>query len=157
MRIKGVNLDDSLIVELGRFTVLWNMFERVICYNYCNPKAILSEAPNLKIDLDKMKHLAKILNDRRELFNLSAAEYVECGLHSENGRKSPAEAMQYMEEFLNLDESHFNSGCLLAIYRIRNNMMHGLKLVEDLNNQLDLFRAVNDVLESIEDRRYEFL
>ena len=43
-----------------------------------------------------------------------------------------------------------NSGCLLVIYRIRNNLMHGLKMVEELNGQFELFQAVNGVLESIE-------
>lgn len=45
-----------------------------------------------------------------------------------------------------------NCGCLLVIYRIRNNLMHGLKMVEELNNQLKLFKAVNGVLESIRER-----
>lgn len=30
--------------------------------------------------------------------------------------------------------------------------MHGLKMVEELNNQLKLFKAVNGVLESIRER-----
>ena len=46
---------------------------------------------------------------------------------------------------------NLNSGCLLAIYRIRNNLMHGLKMVEQLNDQFELFQAVNDVLESIKE------
>jgi len=40
-------------------------------------------------------------------------------------------------------------GGLLAIYRIRNNMFHGLKPSDDLNSQIDLFRTINAVLESI--------
>ena len=38
---------------------------------------------------------------------------------------------------------------LFAIYRIRNNMFHGLKDYQMLNEQKELFDAVNNVLESI--------
>ena len=41
-------------------------------------------------------------------------------------------------------------GCLLVIFRIRNNLMHGLKCIEQLNDQLELFKAVNGVLESLD-------
>lgn len=37
----------------------------------------------------------------------------------------------------------------MSIYRIRCNMMHGLKIVKQLDNQYELFKAVNGVLESI--------
>ena len=44
-------------------------------------------------------------------------------------------------------------GCLLVIRRIRNNMMHGLKAVSELDKQIELFRSANEVLESIRCRK----
>ena len=44
-------------------------------------------------------------------------------------------------------------GCLLIIHRIRNNMMHGLKVIKELNDQIELFRSANEVLESIRCRK----
>ena len=46
-------------------------------------------------------------------------------------------------------EEDLGCGCLLVIYRIRNNLMHGLKCIEQLNDQIKLFEAVNDVLETL--------
>lgn len=40
-------------------------------------------------------------------------------------------------------------GCLLVLHRIRNNLMHGMKLLEGLDGQIELFRAATAVLESI--------
>lgn len=57
-----------------------------------------------------------------------------------------------MQNFMDQTGDDLNCGCLLVIYRIRNNLMHGLKMVEELNNQLKLFKAVNGVLESIRER-----
>ena len=48
------------------------------------------------------------------------------------------------------DSEDLRCGCLLVIHRLRNNLMHGLKLIEELNEQLTLFQAANEVLESIE-------
>ena len=59
--------------------------------------------------------------------------------------------MKMMQMFLlqigNNDE--LVCGCLLVIRRIRNNMMHGLKVIKELNDQIELFRSANEVLESI--------
>lgn len=41
------------------------------------------------------------------------------------------------------------AGCLLAILQIRNNMFHGFKEYSDLNNQIDLFKAANEVLRMV--------
>ena len=48
------------------------------------------------------------------------------------------------------EEDDLRCGCLLVIYRIRNNLMHGLKCIEQLNDQFELFQAVNGVLESLD-------
>ena len=48
------------------------------------------------------------------------------------------------------EEDDLRCGCLLVIYRIRNNLMHGLKCIEQLNDQLELFQTVNGVLESLD-------
>ena len=47
------------------------------------------------------------------------------------------------------EQKYIVLGCLMSIYRIRCNMMHGLKIVEQLDDQYELFKAVNGVLESI--------
>lgn len=54
-----------------------------------------------------------------------------------------------MEKFMEQKEEDVRCGCLLVIYRIRNNLMHGLKCIEQLNDQLKLFEAVNGVLETL--------
>jgi hypothetical protein len=56
-----------------------------------------------------------------------------------------------MLHFINNDINEIDNiiGCLLIVQRIRNNMMHGLKDICDLNEQLELFQAANEVLEGI--------
>ena len=54
MIIRGNNLDDKLVIEIGRFSILWNCFERFQCNNACNPtkiKLVSQEEIKYKINL----------------------------------------------------------------------------------------------------------
>lgn len=40
MKIKGHNLKYETVKELGKFAVLWNLFEKDFCGKSCNPQKI---------------------------------------------------------------------------------------------------------------------
>ena len=151
MKIRNYNLDDELIIEIGRFSVLWNCFERFQCNNSCNPNSIKSICAKISIEKDKEVALATVLNKRRSFYNMIISEYVQQGLSPTGARQPQEDDKRFMEEFLKQSGDDLTCGCLLTIYRIRNNLMHGLKQIEDLNTQLDLFLAVNEVLESVKE------
>jgi hypothetical protein len=150
MRIKSYNVDDRMVTELGRFAILWNLFEHSQCENSCNPKIIREIAPHLYIDNAAQTKLARVLNERCDRFGQDISEYVDSGMYPRNAKKATAEDKELMEAFLEQRQGDLRCGCLLVIARLRNNLMHGLKCVEELNDQYKLFCAVNDVLESIE-------
>lgn len=37
MKIKGCELKNETVLEIGRFAILWNCFESEWCNNKCNP------------------------------------------------------------------------------------------------------------------------
>ena len=150
MNIKGEQLKDEMVMEIGKFSILWNCFERFQCNNNCSPKEIKIIAPFLNVDVKYQAKLAEILNQRRSWFGQVISEYVETGLYPGNAKPSTEEDKHLMEEFMEQGDDDLRAGCLLVIYRIRNNLMHGLKCIEQLNDQLELFQALNGVLESIE-------
>ena len=149
MKVKGQALKDETILEIGRFTILWNCFERDWCNNHCNPKTIKNKALSFKVDQETQAHLAAVLNQRSYLFGQLKMDYVESSLHPDRARSSSQEDMQAMYQFLEQNGSDVLYGCFLVIYRIRNNLMHGLKSLQELDGQIELFRAANDVLESL--------
>lgn len=155
MLIKGHELGDELVVEIGKFSILWNCFERFHCDNFCKPAVIKKVCKKLSIDNDIQKELAEVLNERCSWFCPDIIHYVEYSLHPGNAHKSSHEDMVLMQDFLKQSGEKLSCGCLLVIYRIRNNLMHGMKCVEQLNNQLELFKAVNRVLESIDNGENE--
>ena len=82
-------------------------------------------------------------------FGQLEAEYVRDSLHPDNARASKEEDMDVMRQFITQSEGELTRGCLLVLHRIRNNLMHGMKLLEGLDGQIELFRAATAVLESI--------
>ena len=149
MEIKGQKLNDEMVMEIGKFAILWNCFERFCCNNACNPAKIKEVASWVNVDNQKQSKLAEVLNQRRRWFGQVVSEYVETGLYPGNARQNQGKDRLLMEKFMEQCDEDLRPGCLLVIYRIRNNLMHGLKCIEQLNDQLELFQAVNGVLESI--------
>lgn len=149
MLIKGYNLQEETVLEVGKFAVLWNWFKRSWCDNNCNPAKIKRIATTIQIDSKKQAHLAEVLNKRRHWFGQLEMDYVRDSLHPGNARASSEEDMTVMRQFIEQSGDELTRGCLLVLHRIRNNLMHGMKLLEELDGQIELFQAATAVLESV--------
>ena len=151
MQIKGRNLKNETVLEIGKFATLWNCFEKEYCNNNCKAAVIREKANLIQIDIGTQAKFADVINKRRIKLGQSITEYITNGLHGENAHGSPETDMNTMCKFLEQcgDYDELVCGCLLVIRRIRNNMMHGLKAVSELDKQIELFRSANEVLESI--------
>lgn len=149
MLIKGYDLQEATVLEVGKFAVLWNWFERSWCDNNCNPAKIKRIAATIQIDPKKQAHLAEVLNKRRHWLGQLEMDYVRDSLHPGNARASSEEDMVVMLQFIEQSGDELTRGCLLVLHRIRNNLMHGMKLLEELDGQIELFRAATAVLESV--------
>ena len=147
MLIKEYNLNDELIIEIGKFAVLWNLFEKTYCNCHATPAKIIEVCKSISVSAQKQSALAKALNDRRMWFEQLYTDFIVGGLYSDS-RQPKQEEINYIEAFLKQEDNTI-CGCLLCVSRIRNNMMHGLKDVRMLNDQLEIFKATNGVLESL--------
>lgn len=150
MIIRGNKLTDETVMEIGRFTILWNCLERFVFDNNCSALKIKENYNDIFISEEAQRSLAAVLNERRGWFGQIISEYVDTGLYPGNAHRGNEDNSVLIQKFMEQGEGDLRCGCLLTIYRLRNNLMHGLKCVEDLDGQLELFRAVNNVLESIE-------
>ena len=145
VKIAGYNFRQNTVEEVGKFAILWNKFEKDKCNNHCSTgklRKISIFAPS-----EHFQNLARTLKHRSELLGLRYDAYVRRGLSMGHGLNS--EDMDLILAFMNSDGKDNLAGGLLAIYRIRNNMFHGLKEWTDLDNQIELFEAMNNVLEEM--------
>ena len=152
MRIKGFDLQEETILEVGKFAILWNWFERTYCGNNCNPAKIKNIAKYISIAPDAQACFVGVLNKRRHWFGQREIAYVQESLHPGNARVSNESDMCVMRQYLEQTGDESTRGCLLILQRIRNNLMHGMKIPEELDGQIELFRAANAVLENIHEQ-----
>jgi hypothetical protein len=155
MKILDKELSDEVVIEIGKFTILWAEFEKV----YCGCKCCLAKIWDLKnkliINKNKLLKYNQVLQGRLNYFNEDFECYVDYNLIPKKAIPPNNEDKKAMKDFINLDElvkEYWSCGALLCIYRIRNNLLHGLKNIDELDGQIELFRAMNAVLENIRRR-----
>ena len=152
MLIKGHNLKDETVLAVGEFTLMWDWFERTwFNSKSCNPQKLKEKANSIHIDSQALNHFACVLRQRRDRFGCDTTTYVARKMHPVGARKFSDEDKAIICEFMDQTGSEQTRGCLLAVLRIRNNLMHGLKILDELDNQLELLRAATKVLESIDE------
>lgn len=152
MNILGEELENKIVFEIGKFTILWEEFEKNYCSNNCNSKKILAFSLTISVDNKILKDFSKELHGRTEYFNEDIETYTNYNLIPQNAHRPKSKYIKIMRDFINLDElvnSDWICGALLCIYRIRNNLLHGLKELSELNGQMGLFKSMNKVLENI--------
>ena len=153
MKIKGQNLNNNIVREIGKLTILWAEFEKEYCNNDCSDKLIIQEKDKFKVIKENLLVcFNNNLHGRIEYFDTDIEVYTNYDLIPENARRPKNEYIKIMKDFINLDKLVKNDwicGALLCIYRIRNNLLHGLKEIEELNGQIELFKSMNEILENI--------
>lgn len=152
MLVKRSEVEERTIIEIGKFTILWNCFENYYCHNNCSLSKIRTVSSRITINSEQQKAFVEVIKKRRGILVQNINEYVEIGLHPGNARPSQESDKQLMKSFIEQNGDDLECGCLLIIYRLRNNLMHGLKSPEELNGQIELFQVINDILEHIQEQ-----
>lgn len=143
VNIHNCSLQQDTVLAIGKFAILWNIFESQKFENDCT----VNKIEKLKLNKSEQWHqLAEVLKQRQEQFDLTEEQYIARKLRQQ-GLKS--ERIEKIKNFLQSNGREDIVGGLFAIYRIRNNMFHGEKDYQMLDGQKELFDAVNNVLESI--------
>lgn len=137
-------LNENTVLEIGKFTVLWNIFECTKCANNCSEQKLITIGENCQTS-EPWQYFAHILQKRATTQNCDIDSYVRYRLSLGNG----SQHLDKIIRFIDSDGTTELCGGLLAIFRIRNNMFHGLKEYKDLDNQIQLFDAMNRLLEHL--------
>lgn len=153
MLINRADINEKTILEIGRFTILWNIFEDIKCDCNCTYEKI-KNAVNSVNNYTPFRELRKEFENRAEMSRCCISDYVRTRLYPDDVRarihgQATNDYMPRVIEFLNSDGESVYDGALLAVWRIRNNMFHGLKSHQELNAQVELFKAMSAVLDEV--------
>ena len=144
----GVNKET--ILEIGQFSILWNMLEERYFDKYMTDRKVTDVANFIYSDhiqqycLNLVNALLKYLNEDKTTISI---EKIKDKLYSENWNGSYPE----MEKTILGKSSNVELliGSLLLLLRLRNNLFHGEKDPYKINAQIELFRASNILLDKL--------
>lgn len=145
-------LSEAERTAIRDFSLLWSLFEGTVLATRANAGRImeavngLREADRLQLEPfeDAIGHFRGRYYDGQ---NFTPA--FDQHLHFRNGDNRPlAEAFVCGQTE---DEAEILSGLLIVIYRLRNNLFHGMKWVYGIRDQLDNFRHANESLMAVMD------
>jgi hypothetical protein len=131
----GDTLRSETIEVISSFTLMWNFFEGVVCNNNANIRVFESLS-------EKISQHVSLSAEIEDAVRFWAARYVSGaklnhlfqGLHFR-----PKDCREHVEAVLRSEKTDPRSQLLavmIIIYRLRNNLFHGLKTIETLNEQV---------------------
>lgn len=141
---ESLYISEQVVLEIGKFAILWNIFEKERCGTQCNETKLLNLGSRYESD-NKWHDLAHAFAHRACLLGTDTDDYVRIKLSLGRGTQHKEKIINFINS---AGESELSGG-LIAIYRVRNNMFHGLKDYVDLENQIELFRCINNMLENL--------
>ena len=141
----GTSFTKEQLINIKDFSLLWNIFENLVCENNCNVNRL-----EQRLNLVEFEFA-----DFQENFEYFKGRYTENGTTNarfENMNFRNGDRKEFVANML-LGNDNLTSHIVLAltiiVYRYRNNLFHGLKNFRQIDQQEENFRNANQVLISI--------
>jgi hypothetical protein len=135
----GAELLPETTAAVANFTLMWNLFEDMVCRNHANVREFkqiaqtLSQAQVSAEDEEALRSCLSFWVFRYRRGTGFSARFE--GLHFRpNDRREVVEAVLRGESE---DLSSRLLALMVIVYRLRNNLFHGLKTIERLNDQVE--------------------
>jgi hypothetical protein len=139
-------LSDKERKAIKDFALLWSLFEGTTLKTHANARAIIQMVDEIRDrkDLTLVPFRDAISHFRHRYYDGHNFTAAFENLHFRNGDQRPV-----AEDFVAdraADDAATLSGLLIIIYRLRNNLFHGVKWAYGIRGQFDNFRHANDAL-----------
>jgi len=141
-------LDSKTLEPILSFTLIWNLFEKVVCNQNCSMSSIETNVTTANeqklLEAEDFLCILKFFQvwymDDGDIDQLSGY------LLSDHRHNNKIILLQKVLQGKTTTIKEVVSSLLFIAYRMRNNLFHGEKNIFTLDTQLDLFRAANCLL-----------
>jgi hypothetical protein len=143
----GLHLAPECLQAVQNFTLMWNLFESLLCGNF----AKISVFDQIATRHEFKEPSASLVNS----FSYFRSRYVSNGNFTalfEGLRFRRNDRQEVVEKALKSESPSLSEivlATMLIVYRLRNNLFHGLKSVSSLNNQTDNLNVAARALAAI--------
>lgn len=141
----GTDFSENDLLSIKDFSLIWNVFENVVCNNNCSVGRLTERLLPVQFEFDEFTGSFEYFKDR----------YVTDGAVNDrfehlNFRNS--DRRELVEEVLLGNNNEISSKVLalsIIVYRFRNNLFHGLKEIQFIDQQQANFENANLILKAI--------
>ncbi|MFH6958921.1 hypothetical protein ACHRV1_16095 [Flavobacterium aquidurense] len=141
----GTNFSEVDLSSVKDFSLIWNVFENVVCQNNFSIARTEEVIKNSLIDSTEFNSYLEYFKNR----------YVSNGtftnrfqyLHFRNNDRR-----NLVEDVLlgnNTKNNDIILALLIIVYRYRNNLFHGIKRIQEIDKQRENFENANGVLKTL--------
>ena len=146
------SLQDCEKEAIQDFSLLWSYFEGTRLDNKPKIKAIENYAKSIELDISfyesNIAGYLKYLRDRYFVNGAFTQFYIDLNLKKASIAEEKVNKMLQGNNISKVDEL---IGCLVIIYRLRNNLFHGEKWHYNLQGQYENFTKASDLLMALMD------
>ena len=174
--IERIGASKEIIEELGKFSLLWAQFELEYCENNCSDKLFFndiefekflqnvnSQEKKSKYSLSREKFFAicnfnfdfkllieNLITELLKYLHMTketiTPEFIHKKLYSSNFTSYYSQVDNIICNSVN-DNRELILGGLLIVFRLRNNLFHGLKDCYSIDKQIEIFKSCNRFLD----------
>lgn len=138
----GTNFSEGNLKNVKDFSLIWNVFENSICGNNFSIQRFQQDITNRNIDVNLFSsHLSYFKN-----------RYLEKGTFTNRFQYlyfRPNDRKELVERVLlgtDTDPKNIILAITIIVYRFRNNLFHGLKEIQNIDQQDQNFEVANSFL-----------
>lgn len=141
----GTNFSESDLSSIKNFSLIWNVFENIVCNNNCSVPRLIERLDLINFEPVEFEKSLNYFNSR----------YIDNGVTNErfeqlNFRNN--DRRELVENVLlgnNVEISNIVIALTIIVYRYRNNLFHGLKQMKFIDQQQENFENANLILMAI--------
>lgn len=141
----GTNFIEADLSSVKDFSLIWNVFENVVCQKNFSIVRTLEGLENRIIDSAEFNSYLQYFQNR----------YVSNGTFTNRFQYlhfRPNDRRNLVEEVLlgnNTNNNEIILALVIIVYRYRNNLFHGIKRIQEIDRQRENFENANGVLKTL--------
>ncbi|GAA0879285.1 hypothetical protein GCM10009119_22530 [Algoriphagus jejuensis] len=141
----GTNFDEEQLTNIKDFSLLWNIFENLVCGNNCTVNRLDERLKSVKFQIEEFQDNFQYSKDRYTEKGTTNARFENLNLRRGDRKEFVANVLSRSEDIT----SDIVFALLIIVYRYRNNLFHGLKDFMQFDQQVENFKNANQVLKSV--------
>jgi len=138
----GSNLTDENILHIRDFSLMWNIFERITCNQNFNIQRINQLIVDNNIPFSEFEE--ELYYFKQRYVSNGNLNYRFHHLNLRNGDR-PLVVQQVL---LGVNTNNIEKilTCIIIVYRFRNNLFHGIKDIQRIDEQRNNFIVANNIM-----------